>query len=386
MALFTHLHVHTEYSLLDGLSRIGPMVQRCQELGMNALGLTDHGVMYGAVDFYSACREAGINPILGCEVYLAPGSHTSRTAADRNPYHLTLLARDNTGYGNLIQLVTRSHLDGFYYKPRVDRDLLNRYRGGIIALSGCLSGEFAELTLAGREQEARASIDWFREVYGENFYLELQRHAGLEELERVNASLIEINRTLGIPLAATNDFHYVHQHDAAMQDIRICISTNTTVNDGKRLKMHGDSFYLKSPEEMLHLFPDFPEAVENTQRIADTCDIRLNFDRIRPAPVPHPRRIRPAGVPRAPLPRGTRAAAPRRAQPLRGAPRLRALRHRAHAVRQLLPRRVGHHRLFAAGGYPVRRAGQRGGQPRAVLPRRHRRRPLWSTTWSSSAS
>ena len=279
--MFTHLHVHTEYSLLDGLSRIGPMVQRCQELGMNALGITDHGVMYGAVDFYSACREAGINPILGCEVYLAPGSHTSRTAADRNPYHLTLLARDNTGYSNLIQLVTRSHLDGFYYKPRVDRDLLNRYRGGIIALSGCLSGEFAELTLAGREQEARASIDWFREVYGESFYLELQRHDGLEDLDRVNASLIELHRTLGIPLAATNDFHYVHQHDAALQDIRICISTNTTINDEKRLKMSGESFYLKSPEEMLRLFPDFPDAVENTQRIADTCDIRLNFDRIR---------------------------------------------------------------------------------------------------------
>ena len=279
--MFTHLHVHTEYSLLDGLSRIGPMVQRCQELGMNALGITDHGVMYGAVDFYSACREAGINPILGCEVYLAPGSHTSRTAADRNPYHLTLLARDNTGYANLIQLVTRSHLDGFYYKPRVDRDLLNRYRGGIVALSGCLSGEFAELTLAGREQEARASIDWFREVYQDDFYLELQRHDGLPELDTVNASLMEMNRTLGIPLAATNDFHYVHREDASMQDIRICISTNTNVNDGKRLKMSGDSFYLKSPDEMLQLFPEFPEAVANTQRIADTCDIRLNFDRIR---------------------------------------------------------------------------------------------------------
>ena len=286
--MFTHLHVHTEYSLLDGLSRIGPMVQRCQELGMNALGITDHGVMYGAVDFYSACREAGINPILGCEVYLAPGSHTSRTAADRNPYHLTLLARDNAGYANLIQLVTRSHLDGFYYKPRVDRDLLNRYRGGIIALSGCLSGEFAELTLAGRDVDARASIDWFREVYDENFYLELQRHDGLEELDRVNASLIELNRELGIPLAATNDFHYVHREDASMQDIRICISTNTTVHDGKRLKMHGDSFYLKSPDEMLQLFPEFPEAVANTQRIADTCDIRLNFDRIRLPQYPTP--------------------------------------------------------------------------------------------------
>ena len=279
--MFTHLHVHTEYSLLDGLSRIGPMVQRCQELGMNALGITDHGVMYGAVDFYSACREAGINPILGCEVYLAPSSHTSRTAADRNPYHLTLLARDNTGYANLIQLVTRSHLDGFYYKPRVDRDLLNRYRGGIIALSGCLSGQFAELTLAGREKEARASIDWFREVFQDDFYLELQRHDGIPELETVNASLIEMNRTLGIPLAATNDFHYVYREDAEMQDIRICISTNTNVHDGKRLKMAGESYYLKSPDEMFHLFPEFPEAVANTQRIADTCDIRLNFDRIR---------------------------------------------------------------------------------------------------------
>ena len=286
--MFTHLHVHTEYSLLDGLSRIGPMVQRCQELGMNALGITDHGVMYGAVDFYSACREAGINPILGCEVYLAPGSHTSRTPADRNPYHLTLLARDNTGYANLIQLVTRSHLEGFYYKPRVDRDLLNRYRGGIVALSGCLNGEFAQLTLEGREKEARASIDWFREVFQEDFYLEIQRHDGLEELDRVNAALFELNRTQGIPLVATNDFHYVHRGDAAMQDIRICISTNTTVHDGKRLKMAGESYYLKSPEEMLQLFPEHPEAVANTQHIADTCDIRLNFDRIRLPQFPTP--------------------------------------------------------------------------------------------------
>ena len=279
--MFTHLHVHTEYSLLDGLSRIGPMVQRCQELGMDSLGITDHGVMYGAVDFYSACREAGINPILGCEVYLAPGSHTGRTAADRSPYHLTLLAQDNAGYQNLIQLVSRSHLDGFYYKPRVDKDLLAKYSSGIVALSGCLAGEFPQLTLAGKTDEALASALWFKDVFKENFFLELQRHDGIPELDPVNAALIELNRTHGIPLAATNDFHYVNHEDAGLQDIRICISTNTTVNDGKRLKMAGESYYLKSPQEMSEMFPEFPEAISNTQRIADSCDVRMNFDRIR---------------------------------------------------------------------------------------------------------
>lgn len=279
--MFTHLHVHTEYSLLDGLSRIGPMVQRCQELGMDSLGITDHGVMYGAVDFYSACREAGINPILGCEVYLAPGSHTARTAADRSPYHLTLLAQNNAGYQNLIQLVSRSHLDGFYYKPRVDKDLLAKYSSGIVALSGCLAGELPQLTIAGQTDEALASALWFKDVFKENFFLELQRHDGLPELDTVNAALIELNRTQGIPLAATNDFHYVNHEDASLQDIRICISTNTTVNDGKRLKMVGESYYLKSPQEMSELFPEYPEAIANTQRIADSCDVRMNFDRIR---------------------------------------------------------------------------------------------------------
>ena len=257
------------------------MVQRCQELGMDSLGITDHGVMYGIVDFYSACREAGINPILGCEVYLAPGSHTGRAASDRSPYHLTLLAQDNTGYRNLIQLVTRSHLDGFYYKPRVDKDLLAKHSNGIIALSGCLAGEFPQLTLAGKDDEALASALWFKDTFKENFFLELQRHDGIPELDTVNAALIELNRTQGIPLAATNDFHYVNHEDAGLQDIRICISTNTNVNDGKRLKMEGESYYLKSPGEMSELFADFPEAITNTQRIADSCDVRMNFDRIR---------------------------------------------------------------------------------------------------------
>ena len=205
-------------------------------------------------------------------------AHSGRTAIRTT---LPCLRATITGYANLIQLVTRSHLDGFYYKPRVDRDLLNRYRGGIIALSGCLSGEFAELTLAGREKEARASIDWFREVFQDDFYLELQRHDGIPELETVNASLIEMNRSLGIPLAATNDFHYVHRDDASMQDIRICISTKPTSTTASASRWPATPSTSRARTEMFQLFPQSPEAVENTQRIADTCDIRLNFDRIR---------------------------------------------------------------------------------------------------------
>ena len=279
--MFTHLHVHTEYSLLDGLCRIGPLVKCCRELGMDALAITDHGALYGAVEFYEACRAEGVKPILGCEVYLAQGDHRSRTSADRNPHHLVLLAKDNTGYQNLIQLVTTAHLDGFYYRPRIDRALLEQHREGLIVLSSCLSGPVAKPLAEGQPEEARAAATWLLETFGEDFYLELQRHEGLEEQDRVNEGLVELHRELGIPLVATNDFHYVLREDAELQDIRICISTNTTVEDDKRLKMEGDSFYLKSPAEMAELFPDLPEAIANTQRIADACNVELSFDRVR---------------------------------------------------------------------------------------------------------
>lgn len=278
--MFTHLHTHTEYSLLDGLSRINPMLEQCINLGMDSLAITDHGAMYGVLDFYSEALEKGVKPIIGCEVYVAPGDRRGRDPTDRTPFHLTLLAKDNTGYRNLIQLVTKAHLEGFYYRPRVDRQLLEEFRKGIVVLSGCLNGEIARLIQADKMKEAKDTAFWFQEVFDDNFYLELQRHPGLAEQDLVNDSLLEINRGLGIPLVATNDFHYVSKEDAPLQDILICIHTNTTINDEKRLKMHGDSFFLKSAEEMTGLFADIPDAIINTQRISEMCEVRINFDQI----------------------------------------------------------------------------------------------------------
>ena len=279
-AVFTHLHTHTEYSLLDGLSRINPMVQQCVDLGMDSIAITDHGAMYGVLDFYSEALEKGIKPIIGCEVYVAPGDRKGRDPNDRTPFHLTLLAKDNVGYKNLIQLVSKSNLEGFYYKPRVDKQLLEEYRTGIVVLSGCLNGEIAKNIQADRIKEARTVASWFKEVFKDDFYLELQRHPGLVEQDVVNTALLELNKDLEIPIVATNDFHYVHKEDAPLQDILICIHTNTTVNDGARLKMHGDSFYLKSAEEMMTLFDDIPQAISNTQRISEMCDVRIKFDQI----------------------------------------------------------------------------------------------------------
>jgi DNA polymerase-3 subunit alpha len=256
------------------------MLRRCKELGMDSLAITDHGALYGAIDFYRTAIEEGVRPIIGCEVYVAPGSHRERTPAAGRPYHLTLLAKDNTGYKNLVQLVTRAHLDGFYYKPRVDRELLQNYSTGIVALSGCLNGELPRLILDGRMDDARSWSQWFLEAFGKNAYLELQRHPGMPQLDEVNTSLFKLHKELGIGLVATNDFHYVTEGDAPLQDILICIHTNTTVHDEKRLKMDGSSFYLKSPAEMASLFADVPEAVSNTQRIAEETSLNLAFDNI----------------------------------------------------------------------------------------------------------
>ena len=286
--MFTHLHTHTEYSLLDGLSRIDPMLQRCQELGMDSLAITDHGSLHGLVEFYSQARQLGIKPILGCETYVAAGSRHQKTAADKSPFHLTVLARDGTGYRNLIQLITKAHLEGFYYKPRVDRELLQEHREGLVLLSGCLNGEMARLIQEERLEEARSTARWYQEVYGENFFLELQRHPGLPQLETVNAALVELGQELGIGLVATNDSHYIAQEDAPLQDLLICIHTNTTINDEKRLRIEGDSNYLKSPQEMEELFRDIPEAIANTQRIAEMCDVRMSFDHVHLPGYPTP--------------------------------------------------------------------------------------------------
>ena len=275
--VFTHLHTHTEYSLLDGLCQIQPLVQRCKELGMAALAITDHGALYGAVEFYQACRDAGVKPIIGCELYVARDTRHSRAAGDKQPFHLTVIAKNNAGYHNLVQLVTKSHLEGFYYKPRVDRELLAQHHEGLIVLSGCLNGEIARLLAEGLREEAYATARWYGETFPGDFFLELQRHEAVPGLEEVNQKLVAMARETGLPLVATNDFHYVNREDAPLQDILICIHTGTNVKDNARLKMDGDSYYLKSPQEMAELFADVPEALENTARIAERCDVTLEF-------------------------------------------------------------------------------------------------------------
>jgi DNA polymerase-3 subunit alpha len=276
--MFTHLHVHTEYSLLDGMCSTPKLVARAKELGMDSLAITDHGVMYGVIEFYQAAKEAGIKPIIGCEIYIATGSRLSKNAGDRNNYHLLLLAKDQTGYQNLIQLTTRAHLEGFYYKPRVDKELLEQYKDGLVALSACGSGELAQLILNGRYAEAKEAALWYRRTFGD-FYLEIMRHP-IPELEAVNKYLVQMGAELNIPIVATNDTHYVNREDASAHDLLLCIGTNTTIHDEKRMKMAGDFFYLRSPQEMAELYKDIPQALENTERIAAMCNLEMEFGRL----------------------------------------------------------------------------------------------------------
>ncbi|PKB63572.1 MAG: DNA polymerase III subunit alpha [SAR202 cluster bacterium Io17-Chloro-G2] len=263
--------------MLDGISRIPDLVAQTKSLGMEALAITDHGTFYGVVDFYSACKEAGIKPIIGCEVYVAHGSHLDKTTSERSPNHLVLLARNNQGYRNLMQLLTLAHVEGFHYKPRVDKDLLEKYCDGLVVLSGCPSAEVPRLIADGNMEEAANSANWYKNLFGDGYFLELQSHAHVENLDQINQGLISLSRDLDIPLVVTNDSHYVHQADSPLQDVYICIQTNTTVEDEKRLRMEDDSYYIKSPEEMAQLFPDHPEAVENTQVIAAMCNVELDF-------------------------------------------------------------------------------------------------------------
>ena len=277
MRPFVHLHVHSEYSLLDGLGRIRDLVIRAKELGMPALALTDHGAMYGAIEFYQVAQQHGIKPIIGTEMYISPRSMTQRDSKkDRRSSHITLLAKDNVGYHNLLQIATAAELEGFYYKPRVDKKYLAEHAQGLIALSGCGSGEIARLVLKGQLDRARDVAAWYRETFGQgNFYLELQRHEGIPELKQVNEGLIALSNEMGIPLVATNDVHYVLVEEAKAQEILLCIQTNTTINDPKRMTMGDESFYLKSGEEMAALFSDVPEAVENSLLIAEKCNLDL---------------------------------------------------------------------------------------------------------------
>jgi DNA polymerase-3 subunit alpha len=276
--MFTHLHVHTEYSLLDGLCRINQVIAKAKEFGMTSLAITDHGSMHGVIEFYLAAKEAGIKPIIGCETYVAETSRHSRNASDKGLYHLVLLAKNQQGYHNLIQLITKAHLEGFYYRPRVDKELLTQYREGLIALSACAHGELPRLILSGQLEEAAAQASWYKKTF-DDFYLEIQRHP-IPELEKINEGLLQLSSKLDIPIVATNDVHYVNREDSSSQELLLCIQTNTSIYDEKRFKMAGDFFYLKSPDEMAEMFSDLPQAIENTQKIADMCQLQIEFERL----------------------------------------------------------------------------------------------------------
>lgn len=276
---FTHLHVHTEYSLLDGSNKINEYVARVKELGMNSAAITDHGVMFGCIDFYRAAKAAGIKPILGCEVYVAPGSRFDREIgqAEDRYYHLVLLAENNHGYENLMKIVSKAFVDGFYYKPRVDMELLQEYHEGIIALSACLAGEVAKNITRGMYEEAKSAALRYEEIFGKgNFFLELQDH-GIPQQQRVNQQLLRMSQETGIGLVATNDVHYTYDTDAEAHDILLCVQTRKLLSDENRMRYEGGQYYVKSPEEMAELFPYIPEALENTQKIADRCEVEIEF-------------------------------------------------------------------------------------------------------------
>jgi len=292
---FTHLHVHTEYSLLDGACRLGDAARIAAELGMKSLAKTDHGVMYGVVPFYEACRANGLKPIIGCEVYVARNSRLIKTegTADK-PYHLVLLAENEDGYKSLLRIVSTGFLDGFYYRPRVDLETLAKYSKGIIALTACLEGEVPQRLQAGDERGAALALGRYADIFGKNnVFVELQRN-GVEGQEQVNARLVQLARSQGLPIVATNDCHYLHREDASYHEVLLCIQTNTTMKDPGRLRFTGDQFYLRSPEEMAHLFRDLPDAVENTGLVAERCNVHLDHGAIH--------------LPEFPLPPGKNAA------------------------------------------------------------------------------
>jgi len=276
---FTHLHVHSHYSLLDGLSKIPDLISYTKELGMDAIALTDHGALYGAVEFYKEAKKAGIKPIIGCEVYMAyEDMHQKRPRIDNKRYHLVLLVKNKKGYENLVKLVTKAHLEGYYYKPRIDRKLLAKHSDGLIATSACVQGEIPRFIIADRFQQAEKRALEYLEMFGqENFYLELQHHPNIKEQERANQGLLKISRKYSIPIIATNDSHYLRPEDAKAQDILMLVNTGANKDDPERLTMIADDFSLRSPEEMADNFKDYPEVIRNTEKIKEKCNFEFDL-------------------------------------------------------------------------------------------------------------
>ena len=276
---FAHLHVHTEYSLLDGAARIKDLIDKTKESGMDSIAITDHGVMYGVIDFYRYAKEQGIKPIIGCEVYVAPKKMTEKSVMMKEYSHLVLLAKNNTGYKNLMKLVSLAFLEGFYYKPRIDYEVLQEHSEGLICLSACLAGDVPRRVLSGDKKGAKALISNFKRIFKDDFYIELQDH-GLSEQKTLNPQLIEMAEELGVELVATNDVHYVNKEDAFSQDVLMCVQMQQYLDEEGRLTFQTDEFYLKTPEEMQALFQYVPQALENTRKIADQCDVSIDFDSI----------------------------------------------------------------------------------------------------------
>ncbi|MBQ2000296.1 MAG: DNA polymerase III subunit alpha, partial [Clostridia bacterium] len=275
---FVHLHVHTEYSLLDGACRIKELAKAAKNLGQSALAITDHGVMYGAVEFYEACKAEGVKPIIGCEVYVAARSHTDKVhELDSENNHLVLLCKNKLGYQNLIKLVSKGFVDGFYNKPRIDHELLEQYHDGLIALSACLAGEIPKALSANDYNKAVETAKWYQNVFGkDNFFIEIQNH-GIDEQIRILPQLVRLSKETGIPLVATNDVHYIEKSDSMIQKVLVCIQTGHTVDEDNPLGYETDNFYLKSEEEMAALFSAYPEAIENSGKIADRCNVEFTF-------------------------------------------------------------------------------------------------------------
>ncbi|NIA18390.1 MAG: PHP domain-containing protein, partial [Actinobacteria bacterium] len=281
---FVHLHTHSHYSLLDGLAKIDGLIEHAKNDGADALALTDHGVMYGCIEFYQKCKKAGIKPIIGVEAYLAPNSrHDKITKEDeKNYYHLILLARNYEGYKNLIKLTSIAHLEGFYYKPRVDWEVLQKYSNGLIAMTACIGGEIPRLIRIGKPEKAKEKILAYNRLFGQgNFYLEIQDHPDLEGQDEVNEKLIEFSQELNVPLAATNDAHYLEKEDAEAQDILLCLQNKKKREDRDRMNMTGVDYSLRPWREIAEAFKDTPEAIENTVKIAGKCNLELELGNIQ---------------------------------------------------------------------------------------------------------
>ena len=290
---FVHLHVHTEYSLLDGSGKITKIISRAKELGMKSIAITDHGAMYGCVDFYQSAVEEGIKPILGCEIYVVPKSMYIKSVDKENEnYHLVLLVKNETGYNNLMKIVSAASIEGFYYKPRVDHEFLKAHSEGIIALSACLGGEVQYYLNHDMREKAKQTALLYKAIFKEGFYLELQYHGMTEQLT-VNEELVKLSRELDIPLVATNDVHYINKEDNKSHDVLLCIQTATTVDAENRMRYPSDEFYLKSPEEMYSTFSYIPEALENTVKIAEQCNFDYEFHKSKLPKFPVPDGIDP---------------------------------------------------------------------------------------------